>query len=267
MNSLRSASTQLVLSSLVFLLAACGSGGTPTLPPSQPPQPEGGPAPDVAAVIGRTVTYAESNEVFLNPERGFRPGVQLGHGIGTTGMAGVDLAGMRGRGSTVIQAYISLQNFKGGPISSTYLGQIRDRLQGLRNAGIKASVRFWYSWDEPEPDAPRAVMMNHVQQLSPLLREFADVIMVVQAGFIGAWGEWHSSTNGLVNDADRRNLMSALLAALPPDRKVQIRYVDALRLFLPSGMTENDAFNGSLIASRLGHHNDCFLVNQSDAGT
>lgn len=71
-----------------------------------------------------------------------------------------------------------------------------------------------------------------------------------------------------MNSADnKRELVNALLAALPPDRRVQLRTVDHLRLFVPNGMTEQQAFDPSFIGSRLGHHNDCFMVNQSDAGT
>ncbi|MDX2007901.1 MAG: DUF4832 domain-containing protein [Meiothermus sp.] len=273
MNTKRSALTQFALSALVLLLAACGGGNAPTSPgnggttpptgtPTPTPPPGDSPAPGNPAVNGKSVTYTESSEVFLNPERGLRPGVQLGHGIGTTGMAGVDLAGMRGRGSTVIQGYVSLENFRSGPISETYLGQMRGRLQGLRDAGIKASLRFWYTWGG-SGDVPIATILNHVRQLTPLLREYADVILALQAGFFGGWGEW----GGGYSADQRRELVRSLAAALPADRKVQIRTVDYLRLFVPGGMTEAQAFDASSIASRIGHHNDCFLVNQSDAGT
>ena len=39
-------------------------------------------------------------------------------------------------------------------------------------------------------------------RLKPFLEENKDVIQVVQAGMIGAWGEWHSSFHGLEKSDD-----------------------------------------------------------------
>jgi hypothetical protein len=176
------------------------------------------------------------------------------------------MSAMFGRGERIFQGYVSLQNFKNGPISDTYLAQLRERLEQVRRTGLKTSLRFWYTWSESEIDAPRDVMMNHIGQLAPLLRDFSDVILTLQAGFIGAWGEWHASSNGLDNDTDRRAVVDALINILPADRKVQIRYVEALRLLAPNGISEVQAFSDPLL-SRIGHHNDCFMVNDRDAGT
>lgn len=257
------------LSLLLLFLAACGSQGPSTAGTSQTPSPTApaNPTPTnptnpgsggSTVAGGKTVGYQSSEESFLNPERGFRPGIQL--------MGGDNLAAIRANGSSVVQAYISLQGFKNGPISDSYLGQMRSRLKGLRDAGLKASVRFWYSWGG-ESDAPKSVILNHIQQLKPILGEYADVIMLVQAGFIGAWGEWGGSSYDMNSDANRREMVTALINALPKDRKVQLRTVGFLKLFLPNGMTESQASDLNFVGSRLGHHNDCFMVNQSDAGT
>lgn len=240
---------------LLSLLAACGT---------QNSNPDGS-NPNPSPLSGKTVAYSPSDEVFLNPERGFRPGVQLGYSQGSTSLAGVNLPGMRGQGYTLIQAYISLEPFQNGPISDTYLNQLRGRLQGMRDAGIKGSVRFWYTWGGT-PRSSKATILGHIRQLTPLLREYADVMVALQAGFLGSWGEW--GDHGEMNSAEnKRELVSALLAALPPDRRVQLRTVEHLRLFVPGGMSEAQAFEAGFIGSRLGHHNDCFMVNQSDAGT
>jgi len=70
-----------------------------------------------------------------------------------------------------------------------------------------------------------------------------------------------------MNSADnKRELVNTLMAVLP-DRRIQLRTVDHLRLFVPNGISEAQTFDANNVGSRLGHHNDCFLVNQSDAGT
>jgi hypothetical protein len=198
----------------------------------------------------RTITYAASNEIFPNPERGFRRGVQL-IGFG-------DLAGERARGNTLLQAYVRLQDFKSGPIPQGYLEQIRGQLEAVRSHGLKVTLRFWYTWNPAEADAPKWVVLEHIRQLTPILREYSDVILALQSGFIGAWGEWHSSLSGLDNPGDKREIFNLLAQALP-SRRVQLRTVADLRLIAPSG--------SEAVVARLGHHNDCFMVNQSDAGT
>lgn len=92
---------------LLALLAACGTQTQGNPPTDSNPNP--------SPLSGKTMTYSPTDEVFLNPERGFRPGVQLGYSQGSTWLAGVDLPGMRGRGHTLIQAYISLEPFQGAP--------------------------------------------------------------------------------------------------------------------------------------------------------
>jgi hypothetical protein len=67
-------------------------------------------------------------------------------------------------------------------------------------------------------------------------------------------------------------VLQAELAALPSSRSVQVRTMqmkqDALRT--PSGragaLTPEQAHDGSA-ASRIGHHNDCFLASPDDFGT
>nr|WP_279381107.1 DUF4832 domain-containing protein [Meiothermus sp. CFH 77666] len=241
---------------LIVWLTACG---TQTQGDSS-----GNSNPNPSPLSGKTVTYASSDEVFLNPERGFRIGVQFGYGIGSRSMTGLDLSGMRGRGYSMIHAYISLEPFQNGPIAEDYLAQLRQRFAQMRQAGVKASVRFWYAWGGTAT-VPKSRILQHIEQLGPLLKENTDVISVMQAGFVGAWGEWHSHSG--LSDQDKREIFQALARVVPQERKIQLRYVEALRLFAPQGFSEAQAFDAQQIASRLGHHNDCFMVNQSDAGT
>jgi hypothetical protein len=89
-----------------------------------------------------------------------------------------------------------------------------------------------------------------------VLARNADVIAVMQAGFVGQWGEWHDSSNGLTGANEERAILSAVLAALPPERQTQLRFPrDKQRIF-------NDQFT-----PRVGHHDDCFLSNDTDGGT
>lgn len=90
----------------------------------------------------------------------------------------------------------------------------------------------------------------------------------MEAGFIGFWGEWHHSTNGLDNSENRRKILNKILSVLPSERMVAVRVstykTDALNNSNP--LTPETAFNSSYRA-RTGYHNDCFLANSDDEGT
>lgn len=84
------------------------------------------------------------------------------------------------------------------------------------------------------------------------------MIAWVEAGFIGAWGEWHTSTNGLDNLTDKRDILNALIAAIP-NRYVQVRY--------PANIIEMYPNPADAAKARVAHHNDCFLSSNTDVGT
>ena len=40
------------------------------------------------------------------------------------------------------------------------------------------------------PDATKAIMLQHISQIGPVLHEYEEFISVIQAGFIGTWGKY-----------------------------------------------------------------------------
>eukprot|EP01050_Picozoa_sp_SAG11_P039789 SAG11_NODE_16928_length_533_cov_1.359447_1_plen_65_part_10 len=41
------------------------------------------------------------------------------------------------------------------------------------------------------------MIVGHMEQLHEVFNDNIDVIYVLQAGWLGSWGEWHSSVTGL----------------------------------------------------------------------
>lgn len=205
-----------------------------------------------------TITYQPSDEVFLNPERGFFDFVEL--------TEGGDFQHVRQNGRTLAYAGVHLDAYRDGPIDSAFLDSLGIGFARARTDGIKLVLRFVYNDDLGQPDASKARVLAHISQLTPLLSANQDVIAVVQAGFIGAWGEWHSSTNGLDNPSDRHAIVAALLDALPASRMVQIRTPMYKEESFGGPLADANAFDGSQPA-RIGHHNDCFLATDDDMGT
>ena len=238
------------------------AGPVDTIPPVTP-QPDAGPVDNTPPVVGTNpapmvrLSFVESNADIINPERGFYVGMNLAASSGA--------AQARAGGYSLAIAEVRLDAYRDRPIDAALLAQLDAGFATVRAAGIKVVLRFMYN-AAFDADAPRSVILGHIAQLKPLLQRNADVIAVMQAGFIGAWGEWHTSTNGLDNAGDRGAILTAILNALPVSRAVQVRTPMHKEAFAGAPVSGAEAFNGSN-AARIGHHNDCFLASSSDFGT
>lgn len=82
-------------------------------------------------------------------------------------------------------------------ISDDFLQRIKNNMEALRAGGAKSVLRFAYTSSESDKpwDAPWSITKQHIEQLKPILQEYADVIYVLEAGFVGVWGEWYYTDN------------------------------------------------------------------------
>ncbi len=170
-----------------------------------------------------------------------------------------------------------LESFVRSDIAAEYLDNMRRDFALARETGMKLLVRFAYTQKTTKPvgDATPEWVLAHIEQLKDVLSENGDVIALVQAGFIGAWGEWYytdhfSQVIGFINEQnwlDRTAVVNALLDATPSDRTVQLRMPIYKRRVtgVQEALTDADAFTRTN-RSRLGHHNDCFLASSNDVG-
>lgn len=222
------------------------------------------------------VTYKPSEEVICNPERGF-----FTHQEYTTdnthAITPEFLKECRNKGMSLLFTAYYMKDFRDKLISAEYLQRIRDNMQALRKGGAKTVLRFAYTSSENEKpwDAPWELTEQHIQQLKPIIEEFSDVICVLEAGFVGVWGEWYYTDHYNYQPkkdeyGPRRKVLDALLKVMPADRMISVRY-PAAKLFT-FNMTHTDtisrqtAYNGSNL-SRISFHNDCFLADMDDMGT
>lgn len=228
--------------------------------PSMPPDaPISGDAP------GRPVTFTRSDALFTNPERGFYRAVNL--------LAESDLSWLREDHpyDTLLYSYVHLDDFRDRDIDAATLADLTASLDVARQDGFEVILRFAYNegpYPDSEPDAPLSRIEAHIAQVTPILQANADVIALVQAGFIGAWGEWHTSTNDLDEDpAARRAVVEALLAALPATRSTQVRYPPYIAELIGGDPLDAASAWDASFASRIGFHNDCFVSSETDVGT
>ena len=243
-----------VLWALLPLVLACGKGQDDT-------------------IAGMTaVTYQASDAVIPNPERGFYTPQEI-HNASGSGVSKDNVAINRRQGRTLYLLEFHLTDFVNSDISEAYLQTVRKYFASLRSGGAKCVLRFCYSNGFAEKDKPwdatPAQALRHIAQLKPLLQEYGDIIFVVQAGFIGSWGEWYYTEN-YDNKADRKAIVDALLEAVPADRQVELR-TPAFKLDL-YGLSYTDTLTRATAhqpnaKGRLGGHNDCYLASANDQGT
>ena len=224
-----------------------------------------------------TVHYTESTTPLVNPERGFYGGaVDIKSASSPVRVSAAKA--LRAEGKTLMYVGFYLTEFMNGDISQAYLDMIQTSFDALREAGVKCVLRFAYQNSESAKpwDPAEKTVLRHVAQLRPLLQENADVIFVLQAGFVGVWGEWYYTDNFIMDprsDADfqpRQRLTNALLRALPDSRQIALRTPQfKMRMYglsLKDTLTAKTAFNLS-DQSRLAGHNDCFGASADDYGT
>lgn len=220
-----------------------------------------------------TTVYRNSNEIFPNPERGlFSFGNLIDDKYGTEEFFPLTLSyfqKIKSLSMTLVHRYYLISEFRDKPLSQSFLNRLSSDFRVARQAGVKLIPRFTYNYLISAPDAAKSRVLSHIEQLKPILASNYDVIAYMEAGFIGTWGEWHSSSHNLdKNPKDRKDILFKLLYVLPRDRMVALRYAHHKREIFNNGhpLTEKDAFSGTYRA-RVGAHNDCFLASVDDKGT
>ena len=143
------------------------------------------------------VAYEELMTAIPNPERGFYYpyDFKFENGEVPKALNTQVLAINRTQNRTLFLLEYFLRDFIDKPLSDECLALIRANMQVMRDGGGKCILRFAYCDSDAESakpwDAGEAVVMQHIAQLKPVFQEYADVIYVLQAGFVGVWGEWY----------------------------------------------------------------------------
>lgn len=228
------------------------------------------PGPD-DAVTGTAVNFEEAEGEVISPERGLYCALEIHSANTQLSAADVKAKLLTGHSLWLLEFYLT--EFMSGNISTAYLNRIQDCFDAIRGGGAKAIVRFAYRDNNEHLDQDQEPEVNqvlkHVAQIKPILVKNEDVLFVLQAGFIGSWGEWYYTTH-FNKMGDRKSLTDALLDAVPASRQIQLRTpafkMKMYDLALNDTITSTTAHDGSLV-SRLGGHNDCFGADESDEGT
>ena len=221
-------------------------------------------------INSQNVTYLPSNLVINNPEIGFYHYTSTGSSGGYNLINQSTLEGYRtNENITVIQRQFFLRPFiTGTPITSTYLSNMQTDFNRIRSAGAKVIVRFTYTSSSATVYQPtKNQILAHIQQLAPVINANKDVIVSIQAGFIGRYGEWYYTGSSQFGDGNftvltttqwnnRKQVMDAMISSFDSSIPLQVRYVFA-----------KQKMYGNTFIGRIGFYNDSFLGTYGDSGT
>ncbi len=220
-------------------------------------------------VTAPQATYSVSSAAIVSPERGFYKYRSTINGTYSNKYTDV-----RNAGYSLTNLVVRLDNYINQYIPQSFLNQLTSELALARAAGVKVIPVVSYNdgFINGDPNqgsngSSLSWIQNNISQLGAIWQANSDVILAEEAGYIGAWGEWHTS-NTIANDdfVSRGTVLNAMLSALPTSRMVLLRY--PLDLFKLHGdpTTEAEAYNGTN-GSRVGFYNDSFNSTRDDGGT
>lgn len=228
-----------------------------------------------------TSSYTEDMEDILNPERGFYKHTDSHNGYPSvfvnpyTKLTSAELDSYLADGITLVLRLFYIHEFANqDSVSVAYRADMQADFDLLRQKGMKAIVRFAYSnlTDSLDLNVTPERIDGHLKSVKSVLATNQDVILVVQSGLIGTWGEWYYTNNfgnaGTITESDyvkRFQVITSLLEHVPAGIMVQLRTPFYKTRYLEyigestSAVTASEAYNPALVKARLGHHNDCIL--------
>ena len=178
------------------------------------------------------------------------------------------------------QTYCYLPNAT--ELSPQVIASVSNGFAQLRSAGVKALWRFAYDHSMPgENYYTTDTVLGHIRQLETTMAKNTDALYALQAGFLGSWGEWHSSQTNLESNASSTSAIveAELFSLLPADRKINVRVpVYKLSGVLRRGGATADRMAYGVLATteqaklntavaRVGYDNDGFMSTMGDGGT
>jgi Domain of unknown function (DUF4874)/Domain of unknown function (DUF4832)/Secretion system C-terminal sorting domain len=218
-----------------------------------------------------TINYPADNTTnFTNPERGWHIQFETCADVNEQLDANSLIQIRTSSDISLVKKNYNLRLYKAAPIDQAFLNLLQNDFNACRIAGVKLIPLFRYNACEgqPAPNAPIERILEHMNQLGPILTANKDVIAWMKAGFIGAYGEWHNADDPTLLEMPKKGqILNKLLSVLPTDRMVNLRTAKHKReIYNRIPLTVAEAHGGTNKA-RVGHENDSFGSNEIDYGT
>lgn len=219
----------------------------------------------------RIFSFAEHVGTISNPGMGYTTTDWYHTAVGATPV--------RDKQGDIVLFFIDLSPFSAAAnsdgvdydLDDRFFVSLRATFENCRKNGSTVAVRFRYDEngrDNPEPNSFEQIL-KHISQIkqSKVLEDYKDILMFVESGFVGKWGEQHGGKYTSVDYKAR--LLKAMLDCVPSPIPVTVRTPDTFAKFVGierNKLADYKAEEGSE-ASRVGLYNDGYMGSDSDLGT
>lgn len=156
---------------------------------------------------------------------------------------------------------LDLYEYREQEIPSHKLEELEEFLKEAKSRNVKCIFRAAYGFDQEESNDADSLerIEAHIGQIAPIINDYKEQIVCVQAGLFGPWGEWHSSKY-LEGEQARKNrywLTNVWLENLDSEMVVALRRPSFIKEVVEDGAP----------IERIGLHNDGLLGSETDLGT
>jgi len=197
-------------------------------------------------------SFTAHDRVIINPARGFYTQIQY--------TEAERLADIKESGQSLALVTMGLEDYIEQPIPEEELSRFSDLLKEARKQGIMVMFRAAYLFEADGAEPELEMIKHHIGQLSGVMNEYKDTVLLVQAGMVGLWGEWHGSKYLEDENAVRKEALQVVgwwLEYLDEVIELNVRRPVFIRI------AEEEQYD----VKRIGLHNDALLSTDSDMGT
>lgn len=174
----------------------------------------------------RTYTYFEdATRMITNPSRG--PSLQNIDAADGDVPALRDSRALPDVARTMQRVIIRLDAYRN---TDTLPQSAKDNLQAMFDNAlarrVKLIIHCAYNYSNSGLDTSQTRVVGHIQQLAAVLNANAHLIVAAEMGFIGKWGEWHSSSgpDGVIPNMETTGVNShdGLMGGIPTIGKIDV---------------------------------------------
>lgn len=155
----------------------------------------------------------------------------------------------------VLLAYNLRRHAADPVIPDSKIQQLRNCLEISEELNLSVIFRAAYDFDGKYTDPDFSVILSHIRQISSVLNSYKSCLAGVQAGMLGAYGEWSQTSYGKADHHVR--LIKAWEESLDPQIAISVRRQQFIR----------EAADAGLDTKRLGIYNDGLFSSSTDLGT
>lgn len=214
-------------------------------------------------LVFKPVNYNASNEQLNNPYCGWYHtyDYSLSEDYQFDG-ASVEMALKEDNNTRLCQISVDLSAYREGAVSEVSLTELRAILSAWASTDKQMILRFYYA-QEPED---LSTVYLHMEQIAPVINEYASHIYTVQGVFVGANGEPVDSE--LLTEESLSELGQYLAALLDPSLFLAVQ--DTKQYLAVTGLTmvpPADVGYTEILPARLGLFHDNIITSSSEQDT